>query len=665
MRVSLPEGVVAGGKRLQVQQGDRREDFGIAPVKRKCREKEEQDDWSPLMLPMEVYVPRSLARAMASTGPCRLYDETMRCYQSLEPSLAVRAMVYGEDVGRVRASTGVLLEDPKSSGAASAPPCPNAKLLPTCLIRNLTSLFLRHPSLDFTIAAASPPLPAHSVYSAFHPNRAPLLPHTAAWRAEHCGERGSVGVATPCYQRLLADLFLLADAPSLIFTHKSPTFTFVVARGSARQSRGLQGDFSVVQPSLCASACPKPLLENKFAQHMIVDESLKALYCALPKVGNTSWKLWFRLMKLHGNYSAFHSFGKKPSEEAKSTNGTAAADAGGDAAAGTAAAEGTAQGTAAAAAEPAALSITTEDFKMIHLPRENGITELPELGEEAAIRFITQRDVFRFTFVRNPLTRATSAFLDKFVHARNFTNEGDARLYWADAMFGKTKQLKKMLKSHPRGEFSFAEFLVLVEEALKGDADKIENHIDKQVDLCALDSVHYDFVGRFENMTADVAAVMRQLNTSDLGIFQKGKSLQLTGADQRSAQLYDKKQRCLLRNLSLSSTRISSPVQDSLERAHRIYSDDMSIPFNAIRYDIPEALKQVATPFATQENDTQTPSITTSRKLRVTEPPFSRSSGGSVQNDAPTATASKWRRDTTDAPVSTRYETHTSATWHL
>ncbi|CAI5463243.1 unnamed protein product [Closterium sp. Yama58-4] len=349
-------------------------------------------------------------------------------------------------------------------------------------------------------------------------------------------------------------------------------------------------------------------------------------------------------MKLHGNYSAFHSFGKKPSEEAKSTNGTAAADAGGDAAAGTAAAEGTAQGTAAAAAEPAALSITTEDFKMIHLPRENGITELPELGEEAAIRFITQRDVFRFTFVRNPLTRATSAFLDKFVHARNFTNEGDARLYWADAMFGKTKQLKKMLKSHPRGEFSFAEFLVLVEEALKGDADKIENHIDKQVDLCALDSVHYDFVGRFENMTADVAAVMRQLNTSDLGIFQKGKSLQLTGADQRSAQLYDK---------------------DSLERARRIYSDDMSIPFNAIRYDIPEALKQVATPFATQENDTQTPSITTSRKLRVTEPPFSRSSGGSVQNDAPTDTASKCRRDTTDAPVSTRYETHTSATWHL
>ncbi|CAI5492681.1 unnamed protein product [Closterium sp. Naga37s-1] len=1058
VRVSLPAGVVAEGKRLQVQQGDGTEDFGIAPVKRKCGEREEEE-WSPLMLPMEVYVPRSLARAMstqkqeeafestrkqdewsplmllmevyapcslaramastgpcrlydetmrhppahagaaagsnhpfilysvcvrvspflppgihrpmpalqpaatiplystmcvcvsplsslqASTGPCRLYDETMRCYQSLQPSAAVQAMVDGEDVGRVRATTGVLLEvsllgwgtpnnleprvlphhapmpssspraslppsplpslfplrflsysslqDPKVSGAtAAAASCPNAKLLPTCLIRNLTSLFLRHPSLDFTLAAASPPLPARSVASAFHPNRAPLLPHTAAWRVEHCGdggagsadiatacyqrlvrpflhstltappaaawrggqcrEGGSADIATPCYQRLvsaclqasvhpnraprlprcmagralwgqrecryrhslqpktasraipacrrpfthfhaqvarrllrcgarvnpaiprlsrgtqalppsspslppsspslppsspslppsspslppsspslppspppqpppasrafsacrrpfahlhsqvarllircgarvnpaiprlsrgtqalppsspslppsspslppsspslppsspslppsspslppsspslppspppqpppasrafsacrrpfahlhsqvarllircgarLAELFLLADAPSLIFTHKSPAFTFVVARGSTRQSRGLEGAFRVVQPALCAAACPKPLLENKFAQHMIVDESLKVLYCALPKVGNTSWKLWFRLMKLRGNYSEFHSFNKTSSDNnaGSSANGTAAADAG---VGGTAAAEGTAAPAAAAAAsEPAAINITTEDFKMIHLRGLNGLTELPDLHEEAAIRFITRRDVFRFTFVRNPLTRATSAFLDKFVHARNFTNEGDARLYWADAMFGQTKQLKKMLKEHPTSEFSFAEYLVLVEEALKGDADTIENHIDKQIDLCALDRVHYDFVGRFENMSADVAAVMRQLNTSDLGIFQKGKSLQLTGADQRSAQLYDK---------------------DSLERANRIYSDDMSIPFNAIRYDIPEALKQVAA----RENGTQTPATATSRKLLILESP--------------------------------------------
>ncbi|CAI5497880.1 unnamed protein product, partial [Closterium sp. Naga37s-1] len=540
VRVSLPAGVVAEGKRLQVQQADRTEDFGIAPVERKCGEREEEE-WSPLMLPMEVYVPRSLARAMASTGPCRLYDETMRCYQALQPSAAVQAMVDGEDVGRVRGTTGVLLEDPKVSGAtAAAASCPNAKLLPTCLIRNLTSLFLRHPALDFTLAAASPPLPARSVASAFHPNRAPLLPLAAAWRAEHCGDGGSADIATACYQRLLAELFLLADAPSLIFTHKSPAFSFVVARGSTRQSRGLEGAFRVVQPALCAAACPKPLLENKFAQHMIVDESLKVLYCALPKVGNTSWKLWFRLMKLRGNYSEFHSFNKTSSDNnaGSSANGTAAADAG---VGGTAAAEGTAAPAAAAAAsEPAAINITTEDFKMIHLRGLNGLTELPDFHEEAAIRFITRRDVFRFTFVRNPLTRATSAFLDKFVHARNFTNEGDARLYWADAMFGQTKLLKKMLKEHPTGEFSFAEYLVLVEEALKGDADKIENHIDKQIDLCALDRVHYDFVGRFENMSADVAAVMRQLNTSDLGIFQKGKSLQLTGADQRSAQLYDK-----------------------------------------------------------------------------------------------------------------------------
>ncbi|GJP32223.1 hypothetical protein CLOM_g16818 [Closterium sp. NIES-68] len=584
VRTSLPAGMVvaAGGRRIRVERRggaeNGGEDFGIASVKGRCWEKE-NEPWSPLLLPMAVYVPRHLGRAMAATSPCGVYEETMTCYQSLQPAAAVQAMVEGEDVGRARKTIGVLLEDPKHTGTTPPPPCASAsKHLPTCLTRNLTTLFLYNPSLDFTLAAASPPLPALSVSSAFHPNRAPLLPSVALWRAKHCREddmEGSARVAVACSQRLLAELFLLSDAPSLIYTHKSPAFAFIVARGSTRQSRGLARAFDVVQPSLCTAGCPKPLLENKFAKHMIVDESLNALYCALPKVGNTSWKLWFRLMKLRGNFSAFHSFGKGGTGD-----GAAAAGAGGGTGAEPAgeAAKKTetaapAPAAAAAAEGPAALNITTEDFKMIHQRGFNGITELPQLTEEGAIRFITRRDVFRFTFVRNPLTRATSAYLDKFVHARNFTNEGDPRLYWADAMFGNTTRLGAVLERHPSGNFSFAEFLALVEEALKGDADAVENHIDKQIGLCGLDRVHYDFVGRFESMSADVGAVMRQLNTSDLGIFQKGKSLQLTGADQKSAQLYDKA---------------------LLERAKRIYRDDMRIPFNAIRYGIPEALKQYA-----------------------------------------------------------------------
>ncbi|CAI5994075.1 unnamed protein product [Closterium sp. NIES-64] len=442
------------------------------------------------------------------------------------------------------------------------PSCPTHTPLSACTVRRLLASFLSHPAIDFTVAAAT--VPAHAVIAAdaFHPSRAPHLPFASLVRGLDCspfegmpgGWEARLGAewslrrkgkseheltlaeAVRCTQFLTAELLLLTEAPkllllteapSLLYSFPSPALNLIMARAVARTP-----SFHLMAPSLCGAPCPPPLLQQKFAEHMIVDEELKVAYCALPKVANTSWKLWFRLFRVNGNATA--AFGV-PDD----TNATASAAAGAAGAAesgGAAAAAG--GGGGGGGGGEGGLKLSAREFKAIHVSEGNGITELSELGEREAVRFLSRRDVLRFTFVRNPYTRVASAFLDKVVKARDFLNNGSARLYWAQALFKRAPQYSSMMARHPDGNFSFPEFVQLTEGALQHPPT--DNHIDTQVELCALDSIKYDFVGRFESMMDGVQWVMQRLGTEPYGVFDSGHTLQATDADKRIARLYDK-----------------------------------------------------------------------------------------------------------------------------
>lgn len=59
-----------------------------------------------------------------------------------------------------------------------------------------------------------------------------------------------------------------------------------------------------------------------------------------------------------------------------------------------------------------------------------------------------------------------------------------------------------------------------------------------QVDVCGLDFIKYDFVGRFENMDSDVAHVLKRLGRPRGSAFELGKNAHPTAASARLAAMY-------------------------------------------------------------------------------------------------------------------------------
>ncbi|CAI5493623.1 unnamed protein product [Closterium sp. Naga37s-1] len=551
LRTRLPPGWagVQGGK-VVAERGGKKEEFQSLRVRLQCADRGH--------LPRPFHSPTFNLLVSQDAAPllrhgvraCLHAVGVERCYRGLQPTRHIKRLLARENIKRTRASVAVLIEDPRYS-RMRVPSCSTHTPLSACTVRRLLASYLSHPAIDFTVAAAT--VPAHAVIAAdsFHPSRAPHLPFAALVRGLDCspfegmpgGWEARLGAewsvrrkgksdheltlaeAVRCTQFLAAELLLLTEAPSLLYSFPSPTVNLIMARAVARTP-----SFHLMAPSLCTAPCPPPLLQQKFAEHMIVDEELKVAYCALPKVANTSWKLWFRLFRVKGNATA--AFGVAPPSP-DDANATADASSG---AAG--AAESSGEAAAGGGGGEGGLRLGAREFKAIHVSEGNGITELSELGEREAVRFLSRRDVLRFTFVRNPYTRVASAFLDKVVKARDFLNNGSARLYWAQALFSRAPQYSRLMELHPDGSFSFPEFVRLTEEALQHPPT--DNHIDTQVELCALDWIKYDFVGRFESMMEGVQWVMQRLGTEQYGVFDSGHTLQATDADKRIARLYDK-----------------------------------------------------------------------------------------------------------------------------
>lgn len=104
-------------------------------------------------------------------------------------------------------------------------------------------------------------------------------------------------------------------------------------------------------------------------------------------------------------------------------------------------------------------------------------------------------EYFRFSFVRNPITRVLSCYLDKFVSNK-----------WEKARrlpgFG----------FEPDYDLSFLEFLNFISNQNPIDMDV---HWMPQTTILSLGSVKYDFIGRFENFSADFQRICRYLGVEE------------------------------------------------------------------------------------------------------------------------------------------------------
>ncbi|CAI7761957.1 unnamed protein product [Closterium sp. NIES-53] len=205
-----------------------------------------------------------------------------------------------------------------------------------------------------------------------------------------------------------------------------------------------------------------PILSPSLHSPWHLPERLNAMYCFIPKVACTSWKVWFR------------TYHRLPN--------------------------------------PASVD-------WAHAPGANGLPELWfAYDEAAALRALSDRRLFRFVFLRDPFVRVASAYLDKHV-AGSVGSKGrrasgseerilKGRQQWNMLFFGRVPKLLAQLANPVSHLLSFRDFVYLIERVPK---DWLEPHIAPQARLCGLHHIKYDFVGRLESLERDAATVLHHL----------------------------------------------------------------------------------------------------------------------------------------------------------
>ncbi|CAI5496901.1 unnamed protein product [Closterium sp. Naga37s-1] len=453
---------------------------------------------------------------------CLVWAHVQKCYARLHPSPAVAAMVREEEVNqtRVESSIGVYLD---ATPRGTCPGCPSSLNPADCAARTLALTMLHRPSIDFTLGSAAQSHPAHIV-SFFDADRAPYVSPSAAFRAASCGEKlvqamGEKGegaaerlaeLVVTCKQREVADLFLLAQTTGLVVMEPSTLSDFIAARGRRRLP-----SFRLFTP-LCLAERAWPMTVQPFAYFFAVEPTLGIAYCSMPKVACTGWKMWLRAML--------------------------------------------------------GLPKPRDPF-LAHSHKESGLGDLSQkYSEKQATKLMTRRTMFKFTFVRNPYVRIASTYMNKLVitDAPERKEGWGTRKFWNQEFFGTAKRILDLLKDPATDLVSFPDFIRLLDH-LRRTRVKTDRHISRQVDICGLAHVQYDFVGRFEHLEEDVRQVTARFNDSHLDIFNFGKSVHATNSEAQLARLYDR---------------------DTVLTVSRIFKSDLNVPLN-ITYDTPDILRKL------------------------------------------------------------------------
>ncbi|GJP42547.1 hypothetical protein CLOM_g2100 [Closterium sp. NIES-68] len=495
-------------------------------------------------------------RAEAVMRRCEFEREVTRCLASLQPSADVGRLVEREDVESVQNTVALHLHDlpaPGCSGCAASADGSSAAL---CAMRRVAMESLKDPSLRFSLASPSPARAA-TVTSHFDPLRAPLLLRAGEERGKKCafeqmggvqgegqgegqgeeqrGREGGSGsgrrlneesrgaaegqrVARAgrdpillCHQLRVSELFTLSRAQGFLpINSSSIEARFITAQGTARSA-----EFQVL-PSVCGSQEIPPIPQQKWAKFTFVQEGLGMAYCGIPEAASTTWLQWIRAQ------SGLPYKDKEP------------------------------------------------------LIRETGLHRLSaNFTEREAVRLITRPGIFRFTFVRNPFTRALSAYLSKLAYTSSITSSTrhgiaqSPRQLWAKAFFRHVWQQYEAVRA-PEGLVTFRAFLKLVEELLQRHRGQMNRHLAPQADICNLNGIKYDYVGRFERFKADAQRMAGEFGGQHMDVFEIDRSSHVV-TNRSVVKFYN---------------------EEAVNLLIRNYKMDFHVPLNNIEYTLPKALEQ-------------------------------------------------------------------------
>jgi hypothetical protein len=111
----------------------------------------------------------------------------------------------------------------------------------------------------------------------------------------------------------------------------------------------------------------------------------------------------------------------------------------------------------------------------------------------AAMRVLRDHRYFAFTFVRNPWARVVSAYLNKFLTVNRTSRPV-------------LEQIRRVPANQVVADVSFREFIASL---ARSNPRKFDEHWRPQ--HLFVSSNRFDFIGRFENLTADFATVQERL----------------------------------------------------------------------------------------------------------------------------------------------------------
>ncbi len=127
--------------------------------------------------------------------------------------------------------------------------------------------------------------------------------------------------------------------------------------------------------------------------------------------------------------------------------------------------------------------------------------------EAAAI--LSDATWFKFAFVRHPLSRLVSAYLDKVVPGKRTAKRLVRNFLLHDPQTPWWRRLAALVRTDPKRGLTFRQ---LVEQLGREPMEKLDEHFRPQSLLLA--GLPLDFVGRVERMAEDFALVQRRLDTN-------------------------------------------------------------------------------------------------------------------------------------------------------
>ncbi len=185
------------------------------------------------------------------------------------------------------------------------------------------------------------------------------------------------------------------------------------------------------------------------------------------------------------------------------------------------------------------LQFSELDFDISRMPedvheKDHSPLRSPLFSETDFLRCLQSPDYFVFSFVRNPITRVLSAYLDKILGRP-----------------GIVTPIQKKMGINPFEHIpSFGEFIDIVYRQSLGEMNP---HWAPQSFLLGIENIRYDYLGRFEyfDSAIDSLVLKRELKIPE-GTFVSGRA-HATNADDSVAEYY-------------------SPA--ILRKVHEIYHDD-------------------------------------------------------------------------------------------